>query len=76
MMSAERKSCCTRRHYVRGLLSCVRVHVAVSDLFIDCHPQLGGGMSQKVRFEAIMSFNDADISWVEEKNQVGMEVLE
>ena len=76
MMSAERKSCYTRRHYVIGLSSRVRVHVAVSDFSIDCRPQLSGRMRQKVRFGSKMSFNDADITWVEEENQVGMEVLE
>lgn len=76
MMSAKRGSWRTKRStYVIGLQSSIRVHVAVSDFSIDCGPQLSGYVSQKVRFGTRMSFNHADITYVEEENEVEMGVL-
>ena len=51
--------------YVTGIPSCVRVHVAASDLSTDCHPQLSGHVSQKVRFGTKRSLNHADTTWIE-----------
>ena len=50
--------------YVTGIPSCVRVHVAASNLSI----QLSGHVSQKVRFGPFgtkRSLNHADTTWIE-----------
>ena len=78
MMSAERRSWCTRRRMqqVFPLVSAFTLRRLTSPLTAARNDELSGHVSQKVRFGTKTSLNDPDITWIEEENQVEMEVLE